>query len=95
VGAIKVQRCAAWGSAGKPREQQQKLLSLCWSVFGVGGKVEAEVSSQAALNCRCFAASSTLGRCFVEKGQIPLSREGDEHRNKRDLGKCRRMVEGN
>lgn len=66
-----------------PREQQHKLLSLwCRSVFGVGVKVETEVCSQAALNCSCFAALSILGRCFVEKGQIPLSREGEEHRNK-------------
>lgn len=49
---------------------------------GAGVKVEAEVCSQAVLNCRCFAALSTFGRCFVEKGRIPLSREGDKHGNK-------------
>lgn len=83
MGAIKVQRCVAWGSAGMPREQQHKRVSVwCRSVFGAGVKVAAEVCSQAVLNCRCFAALSTFGRCFVEKGQKPLSREGDKHRNK-------------
>lgn len=44
----------------------------------------------------CFAALSTLGRCVAEKGQTPLPRDGDDHRNKlKAWGKCRCVVKAN
>lgn len=64
------------------------VLVLVWC--RCEGKVE--VCSQAALNCRCFVALSTLGR---EGSDTSFKRGGQAQKQTEGLGKCRSMVKGN